>query len=343
VINRRASPTLIEISRLSGFSRSTVSRVINNDPHVEDKTRQRVQSVIRQLNYQPNAAARSLKFGRTHIIGLVIPTGVSSVFTDPYFPMLIRGISAACQAKGYSVMLWLAEPEFERRTINQMLRNGFIDGVIVSSMPVDESIVEALASSGLPFVLVGRPPTHPEINFVDVENERAAFEAVTHLLRQGRRRIATIAGPQNTIVGIDRKAGYQAALRARRLEPDPNLFLEGDFGEESGFIAMQRLLPHKPDAVFAASDAMAVGAMRAIREAGLSVPEDIAVIGFDDLPLAARTAPALTTVRQPIHQTGSQAAEILMDMIEHPDLDHNHHVILSAELVVRQSCGSGRV
>jgi LacI family transcriptional regulator len=340
--NGKSSPTLIEISRLSGVSRSTVSRVINNDPHVTEETRQSVLKVIRELHYQPNAAARSLKVGRTHIIGLVIPTGVSSVFTDPYYPMLIRGISTACQAKSYSVMLWLAEPEYERRTINQMLLNGFADGVIVSSSSINESIVEDLARSNLPFILIGRPPTHPELNYVDVENQRAASEAVNHLLRLGKRRIASIVGPQNTIVGIDRKAGYLEALHSRGVQPDPDLIVEGDFSEDSGFAAMHRLLPHKPEAVFAASDAMALGAMRACREAGMTIPDDIAVVGFDDMPFSARALPPLTTMRQPIQQIGSVAAETLIDIIENPDLQHRHHIILTAELVIRQSCGSSR-
>lgn len=306
------------------------------------ETRARVECVIRQLNYQPNAAARSLKMGRTRILGLVIPTGVSSVFSDPYYPNLIRGISTACQAKDYSVMLWLAEPEYERRAISQMLRNGFADGFIVASMPTDDSIVEDLVRANQPFILVGRSLAYPELNYVDVENERASAEAVTHLLRLGKRRIATIAGPQNTIAGIDRKAGYLKALRSRGLQPEPALMLEGDFSEESGYLAMHRLLTLKPDAVFAASDAMAIGAMRAIREAGLRIPEDIAVMGYDDMPFAAHADPPLTTIRQPIQQLGSVAAATLIDIIEHPHLPHQHHLVLSTELVVRQSCGSPR-
>lgn len=199
---------LEQIARLSGVSRSTVSRVINNDPKVSEETRARVRLIIEQLNYRPNMAARSLAGGRTRILGLVFPTGVSSVFSDPYFPLLIRGISAACREQEYSVMLWLAEPDYERRTIMHVLRNGFIDGVIVSSMPVDEVIVDALDRSSLPFILVGRDPTHPNASYVDVENRLGAYEGTMHLVRAGRRRIAAITGPLNTIVGIDRRDGY---------------------------------------------------------------------------------------------------------------------------------------
>ena len=285
-------------------------------------------------------AARSLAGGKTYILGLVIPTGVSSVFSDPYFPNLIRGISAACREQEYSVMLWLAEPDYERRTIMHMLRNGFIDGVIVSSMPVDEVIVDALARSTLPFVLVGRDPTHPNASYVDVENRRGAIEATTHLVRIGRRRIAAITGPLNTIVGIDRRDGYLEALQQRGIDPDPDLIVEGNFSEEEAYNLTHSLLAHEPDAIFAASDAMATGVLRALRDAGKRIPEDIAVVGFDDMPFAAHTDPPLTTVRQPIQRLGSLAAETLIDMIEHVDETHTRRLLLPTELIIRKSCGA---
>ena len=333
-------PTLEEIAKIAGASRSTVSRVINNDPNVADDTRQRVLQVIRQSNFQPNRAARRLAGGRTHILGLVIPTGVSSVFTDPYFPIQIRGISNACQDRDYSVMLWLAEADYERSAIDQVLNNGFLDGVIVSSMPMDDSIITSLMRAGLPFVLVGRSPSSPGVNYIDVENRRGAMEAVTHLIRLGRRRIASITGPLNTVVGLDRRDGYLEALRIRGLTPDPALMMEGNFSEDDGHTVMKQLLPLHPDAVFAASDAMALGAMRALREEGIKVPDDIAIIGFDDLPYSAHAEPPLTTIRQPILRTGSMAAETLIDILEHPDESYARHIILPVELVIRESCGA---
>lgn len=331
--------TLEEIARLAHTSRSTVSRVINNDPNVKEATRQRIQEVIQRLNYQPNQAARSLAGGHTHVLGLVIPTGVASVFSDPYFPTLIRGISTTCQDHEYSVMLWLAEPEYERRTVMQVLQNGFIDGIIVSSMPIDEKMIEALIASQLPFILVGRHPQHPEISFIDVENQSGARQAVEHLLACGRRQIAHLSGPLNTIVGIDRQKGYLDALQAHGIPPDPRLVLEGDFSEEDGYRLTRSLLPHQPDAIFAASDAMAIGAIRLLHEEGLAVPEQVAVIGFDDMPFAARSQPPLTTVRQPIQQTGALAAERLIALIESPQHPGDQHIVLPTELVVRESCG----
>lgn len=332
--------TLEEIARLARTSRSTVSRVINDDPNVKETTRQRVLEEIQRLNYQPNQAARSLAGGHTHILGLVIPTGVASVFSDPYFPTLIRGISTTCQEHDYSVMLWLAEPEYERRTVMQVLQNGFIDGVIVSSMPIDEKMVEALIASRLPFILVGRHPHHPEISYIDVENQAGARQAVNHLLELGRRRVACLSGPLNTIVGIDRQKGYQEALKAHGVPVDPELILEGNFSEEDGYRLTRSLLPHQPDAIFAASDAMALGALRLLKEAGIPVPQQVAVVGFDDMPFAARSQPPLTTVRQPIFQTGAMAAESLIACVEDPEQAGCQHILLPTELIVRESCGA---
>jgi LacI family transcriptional regulator len=331
-------PNLEQVAKLSRVSRSTVSRVVNNDPNVSDATRERVMGVIRQLNYQPHAAARSLAAGRTRIIGLVIPMGVAALFTDPYFPQLIQGISGACNARDHSVMLWLAEPDYERRIIGQILHGGQIDGVILASQLNDDPIGQALIEGGLPYVMVGRDPRRAEAHYVDVDNRNGARDAVAHLLRLGYRRVATITGPHDMIAGVDRREGYLAALRERGVRADPALAVEGDFTETGGYVAMQRLLPHQPEAVFVASDTMALGALRALREAGQRVPHDVAVVGFDDMPFATRTSPPLTTVRQPISRTGAMAAEALIDLIENAD-ESPRRLVLPTELVIRESCG----
>jgi LacI family transcriptional regulator len=329
--------TLEDIAHISGVSRSTVSRVINGDPNVKDHTRSRVMEVIQSINFQPNLAARSLAAGHANVIGMVIPTGVSSIFSDPYFPLLIQGVSSTCNALGHSVMLWLAEPEFERTTINQILYSGLIGGVIVSSMRMEDPLIDRLYESKQPFITIGRHPTNDKIDYVDVDNCAGAYQAVMYILRTGHRRVAAITGPLNTVGGRDRYQGYQDALHERGLPLIPELVAEGEYSDASGFLAMKRLLPHHPDAVFVASDAMAFAAMRLIQEAGLRVPEDIAVVGFDDIPNAATSQPPLTTVRQPIQRTGSLAAEMLIDMIVHPD-PQPRRIVLPTELVIRASC-----
>jgi LacI family transcriptional regulator len=312
---------------------------MNNHPSVDRDTRARVLTVAETLNYHPNIAARSLAAGRTHILGLVIPTGVSALFTDPYFPLLIQGVASACNAHKHSLMLWLAEPESDRHTVRQIFQGGLIEGVILASAVMDDPIFDALMNRSLPFVVVGRQPTNTTVSYIDADNMNGARDMVAYLLRLGYERVATITGPQNMIAGVDRLQGYQIALRDRGIMPDPQLVVEGDFTEEGGHLAMQRLLPAAPDAVFVASDAMAVGALRALREAGKCVPEDVAVVGFDDMPFAARTDPPLTTVRQPIQRLGSLAAETLIDLINQPAAPPRR-IVLPTELIMRASCGS---
>ncbi len=330
--------TLEDIAKMSGVSRSTVSRVINGSPNVSEQTRTKVLDLIQNIGFQQNLAARGLASGRTRVIGLVIPTGLTTIFSDPYFPLLLQGAASACYAREYSVMLWLAEPEYERKTINQVLYNGLIDGIIVASMLTDDPLIDRLSESRRPFITIGRHPTNDRINFVDVDNRAGAHQGVSYILHTGRRRVAVINGPRNMIAGVDRYQGYQDALRERGLRLQPELVTEGEFSDLSGYLAMKRLLPQRPDAVFVASDAMAFAAMRAIHEAGLCIPEDIAVVGFDDIPAAATSKPPLTTVRQPIVRTGAIAAEMLIDIIEHPD-DQPRRIVLPTELVIRDSCG----
>jgi LacI family transcriptional regulator len=330
--------TLEDIARKCGVSRSTVSRVINGEANVSPDTRQRVTEMIQQINFQPNLAARGLAVGKTRVLGVVIPMGVTAIFTDPFFPLLIQGVSIACNSCDYSVMLWLDDPEYERRTVRQVLYSGLVDGVIVASHPMDDPIITALGEGKLPYVTVGRSPTNNQVNFIDVDNYGGARKAIQYLIGLGRRRIAHISGPRNLIAGFDRYQGYLSALYDGGIFPDPTLVVEGDFTDLSGYLAIQRLLPAHPDAIFAASDAMANGALRGLIEAGLRVPQDVSLIGFDDIPFSSRTIPPLTTIRQPIQRVGSLAAETLIQVIDHPQTQPRQ-VILPTELIVRGSSG----
>jgi LacI family transcriptional regulator len=341
-LSQLARVKIEQIAELSGVSRSTVSRVLNADPNVKESTRARVSEVIQRTNYHPNMVARRLASGRTNILGLVIPTAVSALFADPFFPNLIQGVVSVCTARDFSVMLWLAEPEQERRTIGQVAHNGLLDGVILANSMVDDPILQRLSEVGLPFILVGRHPTNADVSYVDADNLNGAREAVTYLLRLGRRRVGTVTGPQNLISGADRLAGYEAALRERGLPCDPALISEGDYTEVGGYMAAQRLLAQQPDAIFAASDTMALGVLRALREAHRAVPDEVAVVSFDDMPFAARTEPPLTTIRQPIQRMGQMAAETLIGMIEE-QTSRPRRIVLPVELVIRATCGRAQV
>lgn len=331
--------TLEQIAKLAGVSRSTVSRVINDHPNVRPEVRERVWQVIRQVGYQPHAAARSLVTNRTQIIGLIIPQAVTTIFTDPFFPLLIRGIAAECNTRHYHLMLSLFSDPTEQESLYQrVLRGGYLDGVIVASTMLDDPLIPRLLQDQVSFVSVGRHPDE-RVHYVDVDNVNGAQMATEHLLRLGHRRIATVTGPLGMMAGRDRLEGYRQALEARGVPVDKALMVEGDFTEEGGRAAMRRLLDHNPTAVFVASDTMAVGAMKAVKEAGLRLPDDIAMVSFDDLPVASIVEPPLTTVRQPIERLGSTAVDILINLIEHGG-ESTQKVILPTELVVRASCGS---
>lgn len=332
--------TLEDIAKLSGVSRSTVSRVVNGDPKVSVETRLRVMDIIQKHDFHPNLAARRLAAGRTNVIGLVIPAGVSAIFSDPYFAHLIQGVSTACNASDYSVMLWLAEPDYERRMIRKIVSNGLVDGVVVASTIMNDPIVISLHDSSMPFILIGRHPDLP-INCLDVDNVQGARLATAHLLSCGHTRIATITGPQNMIPSQDRFYGYRLALQEHGLLFEDTLVAEGDFTENGGYLAMKKLLPAQPQAVFSASDTMASGALRAIREAGLQVPDDISLVGYDDLPIAAQLAPPLTTIRQPVLYMATLAVETLIDIIHNPG-QATRHIVLQPELILRDSCGPNK-
>jgi LacI family transcriptional regulator len=332
--------TLEDIAKKAGVSRSTVSRVINHQPNVSEDVRARVWKVIDTTGYQPNVAARSLASQRSSMIGLVLPHSVSSFFVDPYFPNLIQGIAQGCNKYDHTLGLFLvATKEDEEKIFPRVSRSGLLDGVILQAGHHGDPMMGRMMSSNIPLVFVGRPFQSENVSYIDIENVDGSYNAVAHLIRLGYERIATIAGPAHSTVGIDRRQGYLLALRERGMPVDESLIVEGDFTEAGGYQAMKKLLPAEPNAVFAASDIMAVGAMRATREAGLEIPDDIAFIGFDDLPLATPPNPPLTTIRQPIFRFGVTAVETLIDLIEN-GAEPPRRIVMSTELVIRKSCGS---
>jgi LacI family transcriptional regulator len=330
------SLTLEQIAELAGVSRSTVSRVVNGHISVRPEVRQRVQQVIAETGYQPHAAARSLAGQRTQVIGLVIPRVIQSLFADPYYSLMIQGITQACNQHDYTLSLFLFHSEAEEaKLFPRVVGARLLDGVVLASAMVGDPFITQLLASPMPCVVVGRPQDEAA-SYVDVDNVAGGYTAVQHLLNQGRRRIATITGPLNTSAGQDRRQGYGNALRAHGLAVAEEMVQEGDFTEAGGYQAMQRLLPLAPDAVFIASDTMTFGALQALREAGLTVPDAVAIVSFDDLPMAALATPPLTTVRQPIRRLGATAVETLLAILRSGP-SPPRQVIMATELVVRGS------
>ncbi|MGW8227235.1 MAG: LacI family DNA-binding transcriptional regulator [Anaerolineales bacterium] len=334
--------TLEEIARLSGVSRSTVSRVINEQPNVSEDVRKRVLAVIEETGYQPNLAAQTLVSKRSWMIGLVLPRTVSAFFTDPYFPRLTQGIAQACNQYDYTLGLFLVgTKEDEEKIFPRVSRKGMLDGVLIQSGQIGDRLIDSMTDLNLPVVVLGSPLHSAEVSFIDVDNASGAYNAVSHLIRLGYQHIGTITGLTDSAAGADRLKGYKKALIERGRNIEQAYIVEGDFTEAGGYYAMQQLLPAKPDAVFAASDLMANGAMRAAREAGLSIPKDIALVGFDDVPIATYADPQLTTIRQPIARLGFNAVEILIDLIEN-GIRPNRRIIMDTELIIRDSCGASR-
>lgn len=335
---------LEDIARIAGVSRSTVSRVVNNDPHVREATRRKVLHVIAEQGYRPNRAARALATRRTRTLSLVIPQQVTLIFPDPYFPLLIQGIIDEASRHDYAVMLWMgSHSEQQESFYRRVLANGLFDGVLVTSVPDDDHLIPRLITAGFPLLVMGRTRHIGSHNaYIDVDNRGGAHAATVHLLNLGHRRVGTITGPLDEAVGRERLIGYRQAHADCDLPVDEALIVEGQFDEMSGHDGMKTLLERRVDAVFVASDMMAIGALRAIKECGLGVPDDIALVGFDDHQMATTTLPPLTTVHQPIMQLGATGARKLIEIVENRITEEECQIVLPTRLIIRESCGASR-
>jgi len=336
-VGRDRMPTLDDVAALAGVGRGTVSRVVNGAPHVSEEAAARVLAAIQQLGYVPNKAARSLVTRRAETVTLVISESEERVFTEPFFAAVVRGISAALVERSRPLLLAMAQTVAQHQSLEQYLLGQHVDGVMLLSLHGDAPLLGELERRGLPTVVGGRPPHGEDLSFVDVDNVTGGFVATTHLLDRGRRCIAIITGPPDMAVSADRLQGYRDALKQRGIEVDDDLVVAGDFTEAGGQAAMTELLNRTPhlDAVFSSSDLMASGAVRAILGRGLHVPADVAVVGFDDAPVARHTEPQLTTMHQPVEQMGRSMVELLVARIEGRPTDN--HVMLAPHLVVRAS------
>jgi DNA-binding LacI/PurR family transcriptional regulator len=341
----RDRATLEQVAELAGVSRATVSRVINGQPRVSRQTRLAVERAAARLGYVPNRAARSLVTRRNDSIGLVIPEPTEQFFNDPFFPHLVRGITEGLAEPGVQLVLFMPQSREEEARLSDYLAGGHVDGVLLVSLHGLDNLPVGLKRQGIPVVLCGRPLDAADLSYVDADNRRGAMQAVDHLVAQGRRVIATVAGPQDMCAGIDRLDGYRRALQDAGRELSGDLEEVGDFSYEGGQAAMHALLERRPDidAVFVTSDLMALGAMNVLRAQGRKVPDDVAVMGFDDSPVGRTASPSLSTIRQPTELMGREMTRLLLQMIASGD-QRSQQLILGTELIVRASsvAASGR-
>ena len=328
------SVTIEEVAAAAGVSRSTVSRVVNGSTAVSPTALEAVQRAIIDLNYVPNRAARSLASRQTQAIGLIVPEDTTRFFGDPFFASIVSGINARLNRSDYVLNLFIASDDPGDKTTSYV-RSGAVDGAIIVSHHTSDSFIDRIAAA-VPVVYGGRPVRERERDYyVDVDNVRGGRDATAYLLQRGHRRIGTITGPLTMPAGIDRLRGYREALAAAGLEE--GVVQDGGFTADGGADAMRRILDRGdvPDALFVASDLMARGALSVLAAAGLRVPDDIAIIGFDDSPVATSVTPQLTTMRQPSFEQGQRMASVLLDLLAGKDA--RHVTILDTTLVERES------
>jgi DNA-binding LacI/PurR family transcriptional regulator len=332
---RRPGHRIEEVARVAGVSKSTVSRVINDEQYVSAKAREAVHAAIAQLGYAPNQAARALAGHRANAIALVVSEPSGRVLSDPFFAGVLRGVHRELTGRHMQLLLMMSQPS-DTEDLVTYLSSGHVDGALLVSLHGEDPLVPMLNEIGLPVVVGGRPLGKTGVPFVDADNFTGGLEAARHLVSLGRKRIATVAGPKDMAVGADRLNGFKRGLSEAKIATD--LVAHGDFTPESGTRAMERLLLEAPDldAVFVAADIMALGALQVLHAQGRRVPEDVAVIGFDDSVFAASATPPLTTIRQDVEELGrTMTWRLLAELAGEQGLPPS--LLLPTSLVVRTS------
>jgi LacI family transcriptional regulator len=320
-----------------------VSLVLNKAPRsgIPKDTQRRVWEAAAKLNYHPNITGRRLASGRTYTVAFVIHQSPERAAADLFLPQVLRGLNACLRSSGYHILFRPVDPTSPQDGYAYLVYEGHVDGLILSGPQLEESEAVALHDQGLPVVLTGRLPGH-DIPFVDADNYQGAQLATNHLIAQGHRRIGLITNaPLTYVASRERYRGYQDSLLSADLVYEPDRIREGYFTSESGFRAMKALLdlPEQPEAVFIASDVVAYGAMQAIQSKGLEIPEDIAMVGFDDVSVSQFVRPFLTTIRLPAYDLGWKAGQLSLELINRDEPVSNGQ-LLPTELVVRASCGA---
>lgn len=331
----RPAPTLEDVAARAGVSRATASRVVNGDPRVREGAQQAVRAAIAELSYRPNRAARRLVTRAADSIAVVVPESDERVFSDPFFSGTLRGVTGAVGSLPMQVVLVMGNPDDGDHRMERYLRGGHTDGAIVVSHHQNDNLWRVLAETQLPSVFLGRPyAEEARVPYVDVDNAAGAALAARHLVERGCRRIGTVTGPLDMSAGQDRLRGWQEVLGEAGLQAD--LVESGDFTPTGGAGATRRLLQRCPDldGLFAASDQMAVAAIGELGVAGRRVPDDVAVVGYDDSAAATMSRPALTTVVNPISEMASRAVDLLLQVMDGDVVDP---AILPTRLVVRES------
>jgi len=335
--------TAKEVAERAGVSRTTVSFVLNNvaGMRISDETRQTVLRAALALDYYPDATARRMVSGRTNMLGFVINQSEDQALADHFLPRVLTGFSQAAARLGYKVLFEPIPPEAAPNAYNQLVRERHVDGIVLSGPRLNDDALLSTQLSGAPLVLLGQLP-NSQVPFVDVDNLGGAAMATRHLIGLGHKRIALITNAEPVYTAsMDRLAGYRMALEEAGLPFQEALVRHGNFTPQSGYRAMEELLGIKPapTAVFIASDTVALGALQSLRQHRRRVPEDMAIVGFDDIPLVEFIHPPLTTVRLPAFGLGWGAGELLMRLIAGDEIQ-NPQVILDTELIVRESCGT---
>jgi DNA-binding LacI/PurR family transcriptional regulator len=333
---RGAAPTIRQVAAEAGVSRATASRVINGGHLVSPTTKAAVEEAIARLGFTPNPVARSLATRRTGSVALVVPEPDGRLLSDPFFGGIISGLSLALEQADLQLALLIARDSAGARRASRYLTTGHVDGAIIASHHRDDLLNRELAASGLPCVFIGRPLDLEGAHYVDMDNALGARLATEHLLASGRRHIATIAGPADMTAGLARADGWRESLEAAGRPADA--IVESDFTSSGGAAAAEELLARFPDvdAIFCGSDLIAAGALSVLAAHGRRVPDDVAIIGFDNSDLAEGTHPPLSTVAQPTREMAARAGEILVELLSDPDLEAEP-VVFTPRLVLRES------